>query len=113
MFCSISLVFGFQDLLHRDSFFHFLISYALMKALARGLQFNEEFIQRNLNPAYPLLALWHYPPVPSESGAWGVGPHTDYGALTLLMQDDVGGLQVENKDGHWMDVPPIPGRTMS
>ena len=37
------------------------------------------------------LALWHYPPVPAVLDSWGVEPHTDYGVLTLLMQDDVGG----------------------
>jgi len=38
----------------------------------------------------------------------GVHHHTDAGALTVLLQDDVGGLQVF-KDGCWHDIPPIPG----
>jgi isopenicillin N synthase-like dioxygenase len=36
----------------------------------------------------------------------GVGEHTDYGVLTILKQDDVGGLQVKSKSG-WVDAPPI------
>ena len=39
---------------------------------------------------------------------WGVGEHTDYGLLTILRQDDTGGLQVKSRSG-WMDAPPIPG----
>jgi isopenicillin N synthase-like dioxygenase len=37
-----------------------------------------------------------------------VGEHTDYGLLTLLAQDDNGGLQVHTPDG-WIDAPPVPG----
>jgi len=38
--------------------------------------------------------------------AWGVGEHTDYGLLTLLAQDQNGGLQVKSNDT-WIDAPPI------
>ena len=38
---------------------------------------------------------------------FGVGPHTDFGVLTVLSQDGVGGLQVENANGEWVDAPPI------
>ncbi|WP_324192933.1 2OG-Fe(II) oxygenase family protein [Nocardia transvalensis] len=37
------------------------------------------------------------------------GPHTDWGVLIILYQDDIGGLQV-HQDGHgWRDVPFVPG----
>jgi isopenicillin N synthase-like dioxygenase len=55
-----------------------------------------------------LFRIFHYPPSPLETGDWGVGEHTDYGLVTLLAQDDSGGLQVAAPEG-WIDAPPIPG----
>lgn len=56
-----------------------------------------------------LLRLFHYPaeekPDPS---LWAVGEHTDYGLITLLLPTDKG-LQVQTKQGVWIDVDPIPG----
>jgi isopenicillin N synthase-like dioxygenase len=55
-----------------------------------------------------LFRVFHYPPSPPGDSGWGVGEHTDYGLLTLLAQDDSGGLQVAAPEG-WVDAPPIPG----
>ena len=56
-----------------------------------------------------LFRLFHYPPAEvDEMAPWGVGEHTDYGLLTLLLQDDAGGLEVRSRHG-WTDAPPIPG----
>jgi isopenicillin N synthase-like dioxygenase len=45
----------------------------------------------------------------ADLGATALGYHTDPGVLTLLLQDDTGGLQAETVDGTWVDVPPTPG----
>jgi len=44
---------------------------------------------------------------PEAEEQWGVGEHTDYGVLTILKQDDVGGLQVKIRS-RWIDAPPVP-----
>jgi isopenicillin N synthase-like dioxygenase len=43
-------------------------------------------------------------------GQWRIGPHTDFGTLTLLdRQPGLGGLQVQLADGTWVDAPWVPG----
>ena len=53
------------------------------------------------------LRLLHYPAAqtPPEPGFFGSAPHSDYGFITLLAQDAVGGLQVRASDCQWIDVP--------
>jgi len=55
--------------------------------------------------------LLHYPPVegPLPDGQLGAGVHTDYGNVTLLMTDSVGGLMVQDRSGRWRDAPVIAG----
>ncbi|KAJ7967405.1 2-oxoglutarate and fe-dependent oxygenase-like protein [Quillaja saponaria] len=55
------------------------------------------------------IRLNHYPPCPYPHLALGLGRHKDTGVLTMLAQDDVGGLEVKRKlDGEWIRVKPIP-----
>jgi isopenicillin N synthase-like dioxygenase len=55
-----------------------------------------------------LFRIFSYPPSPAGFDGWGVGEHTDYGLLTLLAQDDSGGLQIAAREG-WTDAPPVRG----
>ena len=56
-----------------------------------------------------LLLLGHYyPPCPQPDLTLGLTKHSDNSFLTVLLQDQVGGLQVLH-DQYWVDVPPVPG----
>ncbi|WP_406861588.1 2-oxoglutarate and iron-dependent oxygenase domain-containing protein [Streptomyces sp. HUAS MG47] len=60
--------------------------------------------------AHPHLKLVRYPGSSGDEGdEQGVGIHKDYGFLTLLLQDQVGGLQVLRGDGQFHEVPPMKG----
>ncbi|MEU5382284.1 isopenicillin N synthase family dioxygenase [Kitasatospora cineracea] len=55
------------------------------------------------------LKLVRYPGSAPDGPPQGVGTHKDYGFITLLLQDTVGGLQVERPDSTFLDVPPMDG----
>lgn len=70
-----------------------------------------DYFTRRFSPPSTALRLIHYPPAPQHrpDDLYGIHPHTDYGFLTILAQDDVGGLQIRGPDGRWIDASAIPG----
>lgn len=63
---------------------------------------------QDFEPATLWLRLLHYPARAGDApdDLYGSAPHCDFGCLTLLTQDDAGGLQVKARGGGWIDVPP-------
>ena len=87
------------------------VGHTLMEGLALSLgQPASYFADRYTTDPLTLFRIFHYPSQGSKAPAdsWGVGEHTDYGVLTILRQDAVGGLQVKSPGG-WIEAPPIPG----
>jgi isopenicillin N synthase-like dioxygenase len=79
-------------------------------ALSLGLDANY-FADRYTRDPLILFRIFNYPYSPdraAQAEQWGVGEHTDYGVLTILRQDDTGGLQVKSRQ-QWIEAPPIPG----
>lgn len=79
----------------------------LIGAIAVSLGMPQDYFAAAFARPTTFLRLLHYPTQPQEEGLFGSAPHTDYGFLTLLAQDDVGGLEVRNKAGDWVAAPPI------
>jgi len=82
----------------------------LLGILAHCLELPSHFFaERHLGENVTLRFL-HYPAnLPSHShDQLGAGAHTDYGSITLLFQDDVGGLELLGADGIWRSAPPVP-----
>ncbi|KAA9380903.1 isopenicillin N synthase family oxygenase [Microbispora cellulosiformans] len=91
------------------------VGQAVMRGVALSLGLEEDYFASGYTATPTVLfRIFHYPPA-AESGRgewgpdeWGVGEHTDYGLLTLLLQDGNPGLQVHTARG-WIEAPPIPG----
>jgi isopenicillin N synthase-like dioxygenase len=83
----------------------------LVRVIARALGTNSTAFAAAFDPPTTWLRLLHYPPQPpaSPDDLFGSAPHTDFGCITLLAQDGVGGLQVMTPAGVWVDAPPLPG----
>ena len=80
----------------------------VLELIAIGLDLDPTWFRHHLTADPTILfRIFHYPPAGEVAGAtWGVQEHTDYGLLTLLRQDDVGGLEVRTPRG-WVEAPPV------
>lgn len=85
------------------------LSRRLTELIALCLKLPADYFQPYFERPTTFLRLLHYPPTPIEDGLFGSAPHTDYGFITLLAQDDIGGLEVRNKAGEWIAAPPVGG----
>jgi isopenicillin N synthase-like dioxygenase len=83
----------------------------MQRAIAVDLGIDEHYFDQYFDAAVGVLRLLHYPPHPGafDGSVYGAGAHTDYGNLTLLAQDAIGGLEVRGRDGTWIAVPPQAG----
>jgi isopenicillin N synthase-like dioxygenase len=81
----------------------------LLRAFALSLEIPPDYFIRHMDrPVSRAAAVWYPPQVPDLGDQqFGVSPHTDYGTLTLVQQDAVGGLQVRSRNGEWVTAPPI------
>jgi isopenicillin N synthase-like dioxygenase len=80
----------------------------LLGGIAMGLGLAPDyFFDRYTRDPTVLFRIFNYPPSTAAPDELGVGEHTDYGLLTLLQQDEVGGLELWHQD-RWLSAPPVP-----
>lgn len=85
------------------------ISRKLLRAWAQALGAEESYFDRHFGEPSTLLKIVRYPGKEDPTPQQGVGAHKDSGVLTLLwVEPGKGGLQVQ-RDGEWVDAPPVPG----
>ena len=84
----------------------------ILDCLARGLGADPQIFHRAYHKPLGRGQLVYYPAIDSADIAaerFGAAPHTDFGVLTILQQDGLGGLQVLSRDGTWIEAMPIDG----
>jgi len=87
------------------------LSQRLLSIIALSLQLPEDFFDFCLRTPIATQRMLHYPSQPAQAlhNQIGAGAHTDWGLVTILAQDDIGGLEVCNADGDWVRATPLPG----
>lgn len=83
----------------------------LMSIAVKSVGVDSTVIETAFEQPTTWLRLLYYPPTDpmGDADLYGSAPHTDFGCLTILAQDEVGGLQVQTPAGDWVDVPRMPG----
>ncbi|XP_023739951.1 1-aminocyclopropane-1-carboxylate oxidase homolog 1 [Lactuca sativa] len=80
----------------------------LFRLISEALGLNEDHL-RDLDCDKGLVFIGHcYPACPQPDLTMGATRHTDDGFLTVVLQDEIGGLQILHQN-QWIDVPPTPG----
>lgn len=83
----------------------------VMEGIALGLGLDADYFRRHYtSDPTVLFRIFQYPEHESaalDADSYGVGEHTDYGVLTILRQDNSGGLQVKSPSAGWIQAPPI------
>ncbi|KAL6867676.1 hypothetical protein ACP4OV_015700 [Aristida adscensionis] len=89
------------------------LAFKLLEVIARSLSLRPDWLHgffKDRGDQTTYMRINSYPPCPSPDLVLGIGRHKDSGALTILLQDDVGGLDVRRRpDGEWVRVEPVHG----
>jgi isopenicillin N synthase-like dioxygenase len=103
---------GFQSLMRAHISARCDVARHLARAFALSLDLAETAFDDIYRYPGGSVVLNYYPPIDPatvQDAQWSFSPHADYNAFTLLYQDPLGGLQVMNAAGAWIDVPFVPG----
>lgn len=82
---------------------HFLHK-KLMEVILESLGLRSDYLQKDIEQGSQVIAVNFYPACPEPNLALGLPPHTDYGLLTILLQNQHG-LQIVDQSGKWQSVP--------
>ncbi|KAL2476787.1 2-oxoglutarate (2OG) and Fe(II)-dependent oxygenase superfamily protein [Abeliophyllum distichum] len=80
----------------------------IASAISEGLGLDHDYIEKSLGEGFQVHAANYYPPCPEPDKTLGLAAHSDHGGLTILMQNDVDGLQIKHNQT-WTAVQHVPG----
>ncbi|KAJ7964358.1 2-oxoglutarate (2OG) and Fe(II)-dependent oxygenase superfamily protein [Quillaja saponaria] len=84
-----------------------VLAQKLLGLISESLGLPSSCIESAVGDFYQNITISYYPPCPQPELTLGLQSHSDFGAITLLIQDDVGGLQVLKDDTKWVTVTPL------
>ncbi|EER87904.1 hypothetical protein BDA96_10G058700 [Sorghum bicolor] len=97
---------GYRDTIAKYSNSMKNLAQKLLCIISESLSLPPSYIQEAVGEVYQNITISYYSPCPQPDLVLGLQSHSDMGAMTLLIQDDVGGLEVL-KDGMWIAVPAL------
>jgi isopenicillin N synthase-like dioxygenase len=103
---------NFRKVLERHWNLTILLGRRITEGLAMSLGLEKNFFAPYMSKSHSFMRIVNYPPYgkkQEENVGDGIGAHIDYGFLTILLQDNLGGLEVKNTDNEWLSAPIIPG----
>jgi isopenicillin N synthase-like dioxygenase len=102
---------GFREHTERYQTAMIALGTHLMRCLALSLELDEGWFDAGISQPMCTVRMLHYPPQPAGAAfnQLGAGAHTDWGSITMLLQDDCGGLEVQNAKGEWIEAAPVEG----
>ena len=103
---------NFRKVLERHWNLMIVLGRRITEGLAMSLGLEKNFFAPYMSKSHSFMRIVNYPPygkTQEENVGDGIGAHIDYGFLTILLQDNLGGLEVKNTDSKWLSAPIIPG----
>ena len=103
---------NFREVLERHWNLTIVLGRRITEGLAMSLGLENNFFAPYMSKSHSFMRIVNYPPYrkkQEENVGDGIGAHIDYGFLTILLQDNLGGLEVKNTDNEWLSAPIIPG----
>ena len=93
---------------------HWQLMIILGKRITQGLSISlglpKNYFSPFMNKSHSYMRVSNYPPLENKKNIdHGIGSHIDYGFLTILLQDNISGLEIKNSDDEWFSAPIIPG----
>lgn len=85
-----------------------VLALSIAGLISEGLGLEQDHIEKSLGEGSQIVASNYYPPCPEPDRTLGLSAHSDHGGLTILMQNNVDGLQVKHNQT-WVAVPNVPG----
>ena len=103
---------NFRKVLEKHWDLMIILGRAITEGLAISLGLSKNYFAPYMSKSHSYMRISNYPPYKNnqeENIGDGIGAHIDYGFLTILLQNNIGGLEVKNFNNEWIKAPIIPG----